>query len=312
MTAPVRVAYIAGWGRSGSTLLDRMLGRVGGLVSVGEIREVWRHGVIENRLCGCGRPFLDCPFWSEVGDAAYGGWPIDLARRMDAEGRRLDSLAHVDWIRELLGPGSRWSDHARRLAPLYRAVLDVAGARVVVDSSKLPLYAAMLSTSDQLDVRVLHLVRDSRAVANSWRKEVRRPDQVQGDGVMRRYGPVAAGARYVVYNGLTEILHRPGRRTRRLRYEDLVRSPVAVLTDALDAIGAPEPRDLDWLRDGSADLDVSHTVDGNPMRMQKGPMVIKADDAWRSELPRAARAEVTALTLPLLARYGYLQRPAAR
>ena len=69
-----RVLFIGGWGRSGSTLLDRVLGHVPGVVSLGEVREIWVRGVIEDRPCGCDRPFSECPFWTEVGDRAWGGW----------------------------------------------------------------------------------------------------------------------------------------------------------------------------------------------------------------------------------------------
>ena len=47
-SARVRVLYIGGWGRSGSTLLDRVLGQVPGVVSLGEVRELWQRGWAEN------------------------------------------------------------------------------------------------------------------------------------------------------------------------------------------------------------------------------------------------------------------------
>ena len=58
--APVRVLFIGGLGRSGSTLLDRMLGQLDGVWSVGELVHIWQRGLQENNLCGCGRRFRDC------------------------------------------------------------------------------------------------------------------------------------------------------------------------------------------------------------------------------------------------------------
>src|SRR3989442_14068903 len=69
----LRVLYIGGWGRSGSTLLDRMLGQVPGFFSLGEVREIWQSGLTENRPCGCGAPFPDCVLWTAVRQEAYGG-----------------------------------------------------------------------------------------------------------------------------------------------------------------------------------------------------------------------------------------------
>lgn len=49
MTAEVKVLYIAGWGRSGSTILDNVLGQVEGFFSGGELSYLWERGLSENR-----------------------------------------------------------------------------------------------------------------------------------------------------------------------------------------------------------------------------------------------------------------------
>ena len=61
-----RVLAIVGSDRSGSTLLDNMLGGVPGAFSAGEIRYMWERGFAEGRLCGCGRKIVDCDVWSKV------------------------------------------------------------------------------------------------------------------------------------------------------------------------------------------------------------------------------------------------------
>ena len=66
MTRPVTVLFVAGFGRNGGTLLDRVLGSVDGFCSLGEFRFVWQKGVVRNELCNCGVPFRDCPFWTAV------------------------------------------------------------------------------------------------------------------------------------------------------------------------------------------------------------------------------------------------------
>src|ERR1700704_6679072 len=68
----VRVLYIAGTGRSGSTLLANILGQVDGIFNAGEVRYIWERGMLENRLCGCGRRFADCPVWTEILSEAFG------------------------------------------------------------------------------------------------------------------------------------------------------------------------------------------------------------------------------------------------
>jgi len=48
------VLFIGGLGRSGSTLLDRMLGRLDDVWSVGELVHLWERGLSQNNRCGCG------------------------------------------------------------------------------------------------------------------------------------------------------------------------------------------------------------------------------------------------------------------
>jgi hypothetical protein len=59
-----------------------------------------------------------------------------------------------------------------------------------------------------------------------------------------------------------------------------------------------------------ADLTTAHTASGNPMRFTTGRLAIRGDDRWRSAMSRQDQRLVTALTLPLLRRYGYLGRAA--
>src|SRR5438128_1791209 len=60
------VICIAGIGRSGSTLLERVLVEQAGAFGLGEARYVWERGLRNNELCSCGQNFLDCGFWSRV------------------------------------------------------------------------------------------------------------------------------------------------------------------------------------------------------------------------------------------------------
>ena len=62
------------------------------------------------------------------------------------------------------------------LSRLYRGIGEVAGARVVIDASKHASTAFLLRRVPGIDLRVVHLVRDSRGVAYSWTKEVKKPE----------------------------------------------------------------------------------------------------------------------------------------
>jgi len=306
----VDVLYVGGWGRSGSTLLDRLLGAVPGFIPVGELREVWLRGCIENRLCGCGRRFLDCPFWERVGTEAFGGWDRADPVSLQVVRRRYDR----PWTLPLLAAARRTpraeglDRYVAALSKLYTAIRDVSGGQVIVDSGKIPSHAFLLALVPNLNVRVIHLVRDPRGVAYSWQKRVHRTDGGKADDYMARYGPMSAALRYDLYNSQTHLLRWVGIPYRFLRYEDLVAHPHAALRSLAAFGGASADAASDVipvLAQGDMDMGISHTVDGNPSRLRAGGLSIRADEEWRVMLPTWQHRLVTVLTAPLLLRYRY-------
>jgi hypothetical protein len=310
VSAPIRVLYIGGWGRSGSTLLDRMLGSVLGFFATGELREIWYRGGIENRLCGCGNPFRDCPFWKEVGERAFGGWDTEDAESRARMRMRLDRPWHLPLLlAPSLSPAyrRRHTEYTAVLAELYAAIGAASEAPVIVDSSKIPTYAMLLRRTPGIDLRILHLIRDPRGVAYSWQKQVRRQDGGNTDE-MYRYGNASTVVRYDMYNGLMQTAGRLRTPYLRVRYEDLVTEPRAILEQIADfAWGAAllHPGDLDR---GRVEFPSDHTVDGNPIRFQQGPVELRLDDAWRTRLDDRTRRLVTIGTAPLMLNYGYRWR----
>ncbi len=129
-TAAVDVLYIGGCQRSGSTLLDRMLGQTHGHVSAGEVTHLWARGLSANDLCGCGERFADCPFWTEVGSVAFGGWSaLDAAETLGLQ-RRVDRNRYIIFMLwPALSPRYRrdLSRYAAILDRLYRAIRQVGG-----------------------------------------------------------------------------------------------------------------------------------------------------------------------------------------
>ena len=303
------VLYIGGLGRSGSTLLDRMLGQVPGFFSSGEIRDLWQRGLRENRLCGCGRPFRECPVWSEVGVRAFGGWDrvdLDRAQALTASVDRHKLLPLLAWPGAWPPFRGKVRRYAELIGPVYRALAEVTGARVIIDSSKAPSTAFLLRQIPDLELKAVHLIRDSRGVAHSWNKKVVRPDTPGRTVYMHRYHPYRIGVRWVTRNGMMELLARLGTPSVRVRYEALVEDPRGQVERILRALELPfHPSDLSFISDGHVDLSPNHTVMGNPMRLKTGPVALRLDEEWKSGLAKKQSGMVTVLTRPLLRRYGY-------
>ena len=302
----VRILFVGGSGRSGSTLLDRAIGQLPGFFSGGEILDIWRAGVGENRLCGCGRPFAECEVWQAVGQSAFGGW--NAVDRVASE-REVRSFGFAEGMRVVLSGRERMHDRfaARTevLRRLYGAISEVTDGAWIIDSSKAPYYGLALSMVPDFDVRAIHIVRDSRAVAYSWAKHVQRPDTPGRVVMMHRLGATSVSARWDAYNWMMEAL---GRRmpVARLRYEAFLRDPRFQLERAMATLGLGDSAaSMSHLETGMIRLGTDHTVMGNPMRMATGEIPLREDDEWRSQLPALPRAVVTAMTWPMLLRYGY-------
>lgn len=315
----IDVVAIAGTGQNGATLASRLFGELPGCVAVGEIGRLWEKGLVENMECSCGERFLACPFWTQVGAAAFGGWDaVD-----GEEARRL--------VRALLRRRHRWPPVLSlllivfpRLSPrqaqdirsyteltrrLFDGVREVSGSTTIVDSTKWPAHVYAIGRSKALRTRVVHLIRDSRGVAYSNTKRVPRQGSKEDQPFRRQWRPWQLGVRWMWINLACHLLPRSGIPVLSLRYESLVRDPRGGMTRVADFAGIPlAASDLANVGEDEAILPPGHLVAGNRMRMSRGRVPMMVDDEWRTRLAPGQRRLVTALTWPLLRRYGYAGR----
>jgi hypothetical protein len=303
------VLYVGGSARSGSTLLERMLARIPGYCSVGEIVFIWERGLKRNDRCGCGERFLDCEFWTRVGDVAFGGWDrVDVGQsiRLRAE---VDRHRNLDRLSGLRKPGSlapAMTAYAELTETLYGAIAEVSGAPVIIDSSKHASYALVLRDLESIELRLVHLVRRSHGVAYSWSKRVRKPDVGDGTTYMSVHSSSWSVGLWVADNLLYDALARRVRLATRLRYEDLVAEPRRELERIGRELALPLAEGaFGFLDDTSIVLPPTHALSGNPMRSRE-TVVLRDDDEWRTAMSKLQRATISAATWPLLRHYGYV------
>ena len=306
----VRVLYIGGCTRSGSTLVDRMLGQLPGFVSTGEFGLVTTHSLAENRLCGCGRRFLECPYWQAVGEAAFGGWDVravgelaTLHPRVTRQ-RHLLALAAPALFPQFTRKVSRYRELLERL---YAGVEKLSGAEIVVDSTKAPAYAMVLRGIPGIDLRILQLVRDSRGTAYSATKRQVMRDSVDRAVYKHRYAPTVTTLRWISYHLIFDLIARSGTPRLVVRYEDVVRAPREILPRIAAFAGRSiSDQDLGFVSEAAVRLGEDHTAVGNDSRLEHGMVALREDDAWRTRLAPASRRAVTVLSWPLLKRWRYI------
>lgn len=308
MSLPLDVLYVGGMGRSGSTLTDLMLDSLPGHVAVGELFYLWRNGVLHDGLCACGAAFSACPFWSAVGERAYGGWRTADAERVVQLQEKVDRTACIPLLISPRRPAAfsaALEEYTGVLQRLYAAIAEVSGAPVVVDSSKRASLAFVLRAMPGVRLTVAHVVRDPRGVAYSFAKHVALPEGAALKGVQPRSSTVKVARRWVTVNGLIASLARLGVRSVRIRYEDLVRDPVRQLSRVAEAEGRAGQVDPSVVSAEGLRVPQTHVVAGGRIRLADGVLPLRLDDAWRRDMPAPARRLVTAITVASRARYGY-------
>ena len=290
-----------------STIVANVLGQHPQAVSVGELVHLWSRGLKDNELCGCAKPLSACPFWVQVGVEAFGGWnELDLDAMLRLQ-HRVDRNRYVPLMvaphlaRSYRGDLARYTNI---LGKIYRAIRDVSGAEVIVDSTKHVSYAYLLARVPGVDLRVAHLVRESQGVAHSWAKTVARPEVTIGHDEMPRYSPARTSAKWLSYNSALHGLSVTGTRRELIRYEDVMASPRDQFHRLFELAGL-DPGPMSHLGDDWVELGPTHTVAGNPSRFNNGRVALKLDRAWLRDMNRSDQRLVSVLTWPLSRAYGY-------
>lgn len=317
-----QVVFVMGVGRSGSTILDLFLGQHPQVQSAGELCNIVKDGWLRKELCSCRLPVPQCPLWSEV----IARWTTHSGVRLE-DYERLRSLVEEErrtlWQMfrraspEQIELGCKvhgnFLTYAQWTAGLYRALSEVTGKPLVLDSSKNPARALALTLIaqrlDLIDLDLIHLVRDVRGFAWSNKKSFR---SGQEPGVTRDIParPIGKSALvWIIVNTLADWVRRRHETNRRLilRYEDFVADPVNTVLQLAGFLGVSPRPWIDLL--GSAQpLKPGHVVAGNRLRMQT-QITLRPDIEWQTGLA-ASQQHILWLLAGWKARaYGYTYRP---
>ena len=298
-----KVLFVLASGRTGSTILGNVLGEMEGFFHAGELRRLWSHGLLHSRWCGCGLPIKECPFWVKVLDVGFGAVDAQQIYRWErAAIRQRYALRFLHSPQETHRSPSLTS-YIEAAGRLYKAMAEVSGAAVVVDSSKRAQYAAVLKLIPEIDPYWLHLVRDPRAVSYSWQRHKASPGGYTAE--MPRRTPTTSTWHWALSSLFGEALRRRVEdRYLCVRYEDFVRHPETTLRTIGDFVGRREAS-LPVKNENTVELGTNHTAGGNPDRLNTGTVQLRSDDEWIEKQLPLHRLTVTSMALPLLRRYGY-------
>lgn len=307
---PVRVIYIMGAGRSGSTLLDTVLASHPEVVGVGEVTNLHSAGWTSNEVCACGKLGTECGFWTSVReewqrrvpDATVDGY-VALQKKFELfQWFGLVQLARM--IRNRVSSNAEFQTYLRQTEALYQAVAKISGKSIIVDSSKSPVRGALLAHLKGIDLRLVHLVRDARAVAWS-RMKAFETDCKAGVQSAIKPRPVWYSVGYWAFINVLSMIVCLFRRKQslRMRYEDFVSQTQPQMERLSQVVGLDYAAAVHSLLNGHP-IRVEHPIAGNRLRM-KGSVTLKPDWDWMDRLPGRDRAVCWLTGGWLLLAYGY-------
>lgn len=303
----VSVIYVVGAGRSGSTVLDTVLGNHAQIVSVGELSNGPRAWSNVDQSCACGAIADDCDFWNHVRqewealtpDLPKGDDWIELQNSFE----RIRSLR--DTMRQGREQSERFKQYATGILALYKAILKVSGKAIVLDSSKNPARAIALSYVAGLNLRVLHLVRDGRGVAWSFKKSFSK-DPNKGIEKDMSGKPLMRTIRYwLAVNIISEFATSMEGvlASAFVNYEQFVLTPAMMFKKLGDSFDMNFD-ELVHALDTESDFHVGHTIAGNRLRME-GKIKLNPDFVWKEKLSGTEKMIFWLCAGLLAKRYGY-------
>ena len=282
-----KILYIASNGRSGSTLLEKLLCRDGKNFSVGEIEFLDKERR-SNSLCSCGKAMDQCRFWSPLiqsGTSTLFTYPFSYFRSIDS--RVVQPKIIISIIKKLLvGEGYinlKFQDYIQKNEEAFKKISKMSGYDCIVDSSKDPYRMYLLSESQELDVAVLHMIKHPCSFVFSMNKNL--------SGLARYIRAARMSFRWTFQNLLIIILVRlsPCTKYCRIKYEDLATRPSEImnLVTGLKFTGSHV----------NSTKNISHSIAGNDLRFSNRKIIL--DERWKTQQHLIEKWTILCLTFPL-------------
>lgn len=302
----IKVLYIAGVGRSGSTLIGNILGQQDGFFNAGELHWIWQRGFMDNELCGCNTPFRECTVWQEILGSEINDLDemnlLTLINEWKNSTRSRKLLEYLLLSNQKMTPSHK--KYLNALQHLYHAIHESTHCRVIVDTSKSPTYGHLISILPGVRLYVLHLVRDLRGVVFSLQRSRIRPED---NNPMIKMKTCESSALWLLWNSAIEFRWNRGDKSDRylrMGYEDFIVNPKHNIERIFYFIDENlQPRKIGK---NQVEIGPTHTISGNPGRFKRGLIDLQLDLDWKANMRFRDRILSLLIAWPLLLRYGYL------
>ena len=272
------IIFIAGRGRSGSTLLGKTFDTSHDVFHIGELRYFVQIGWKENRECECGERLRCCPFWSKI---------IHLWEKYDIDKIQTASKGlptHLEIaLRNKVNKSIEYNSvYLSFLNKLYHIVGDLSESRYIFDSSKFPIYLYYLINLKDVRVKVIHLTRDPRGTSHSWSTK-KQGSKGQSSELVGQHSFLKEATKWRLWNGLIRDMLKDVEYSVHTKWEDFLSDPCGESERIIRALNLDMSRPA-FVSPSHIRLSIGHAFWGNSSRRLNGLTEIRREEKWRQHM----------------------------
>tara|TARA_R110002110_G_scaffold239011_27_gene454859 strand:+ start:1919 stop:2806 length:888 start_codon:yes stop_codon:yes gene_type:complete len=267
----IEVISILSSNRSGSTLLDILIGSQNGVFSSGELKYITREGLLEE-YCSCGDLIGECELWSDIFKKWLAKSEITLEehRKLKLRYERIKMTFHLLFYS--FYPSKDFIKYSNSLRVLLETISELSQCNTIIDSSKTP--QRMLILKNIVKVKNIHLHRNPVGILNSSKKTAKIDIKKGREYERKSNRTLPAMSSWVLTNLMIELLVI-GQQSTKVSYDEYIRDSSCLLqfNKNLDSFEGKK-------------FNPEHILAGNRLRLKKDIQVFdKPED--NSNLSRA-------------------------
>ncbi|SIR46648.1 sulfotransferase family protein [Halanaerobium kushneri] len=292
------IVYIAGYGRSGSTLLERILGSNKKLFGLGEVKFLFNSLMDNDSYCSCGEKILKCDYWSKVIKETNLN-DINYLQELERLRRKNEYLHTIIFNNK--------NEYTEILNDLYKSFIEYTPTetKYVIDSSKTARdsFFRPFILSKNLNVKVIHLVRDGRGCMWSNIKGSNRKIE-KGLDPKLKFPSLRTAISWSLANLSPQIFqYKYSNNYIRVKYEDFVENPDKSLSRISKYLDVDLSEQINMLKK-QKEIPLGHQLAGNRLRNKK-KIILRNDDEWKEKLNLYNRLVFTFFSWPFALKYKY-------
>lgn len=300
-----KIIYIAGYGRSGSTLLERVLNCNKNVFALGEVSNLLFLINDKGSLCSCGKHLYQCDFWNKIIRNIKN---LDISKLRKIQYRFESINGYIEYI--YTKNCYQKNIYRNFLIQLFKKIMQNVPEDVeyIIDSSKTARASffrpIVLSKIASLNVKMIHLVRDGKGCMwSNLKGSNRRMEKGLEPHIL--FAALRTAISWLLANIAAHIFQitHPAEDYCRIKYEDFVGDPAGTLIKLGKFLGVSFDQQIELLNNGGS-IPLGHQLSGNRLRSQKR-ITLQMDVEWKKKLRLYHKLLFWLLDWPLALLYGY-------